>query len=116
MIPEYFSNFFPSNTDTCPTNARPTRCINRPARFTDHEIDIPTVNQIIKITFTNHKHPRLCIRHHIPQLVNSHYLNANVMDKITTLETKGCCRLMKQSIINKYSDDCPIVTCDICNK
>ena len=112
MLPTYFNNMFTPNEPILHT--RPHRTVRTPRKYEETVNNIPILTPTMPITHTNTKTSRLCIRHHIPTLINEKKLPQIVMSKIETHSCKGFNHYAKQYIINEYNSTCNIARCHAC--
>ena len=114
-LPSYFSDSFfqPSNAQIG-LNIRKPRTLSIPSRFRDFHTELQPC-RILPTKLTNHQYTRKCIRHFIPQIINSNYLNHMVIDKIQTHDFKHFSKYMRNIILDQYNSICIIQNCRICN-
>ena len=93
-LPLYFDNFFQRNADF---HIHDTRNRNR-----------------VYLAGINNETTRKCIRVHIPNLINN--LPANVKEKLDTHSLPGFTHYVKMYYIGRYSTECSIRNCYICNR
>ena len=116
ILPKYFIDLIPlTNYNNPDRDHRPQRRLQPPTRLNDYLTDLPPCHNSIPSTLTNLHCSRLCIRHAIPKIINSGYLDPIVTDKIYTHEIKAFCKYMKNWVLNTYSLLCTIPNCRTCN-
>ncbi len=72
------------------------------------------IHNNIHLNRTHHDYTQLCIRHDLPQLINSTPIK--ILEKIDSHCLKGFAAYIKTFFINSYQDICTIPNCYICSR
>ena len=114
-LPAYFESFPFKTTEDTPRD-RPRRQILPTLRYADSQENLPILNPLITIEKTERQYSIHCIRHYIPKLINSNFVDATARSKILTHSLKSFIAYSKNIIVLNYNTPCQTVNCYICGQ
>ena len=110
-VPGYFVNFpcFPKVNNTVTR-----RTISAPAYLSDFSSSLPSFRPTIELSWTNKIVTQRCLRHQIPQIINSNIFPNIVLEKIATHSFIAFTNYTKSYIISNYTTQCMNSNCFSC--